>query len=48
MQKKYLLAPGPTAVPPEILLAMAHPMVHHRSKDFEPIVASVKEDLKWL
>jgi aspartate aminotransferase-like enzyme len=48
MQKKYLLAPGPTAVPPEILLAMAQPMVHHRSKDFEPIVASVKEDLKWL
>jgi aspartate aminotransferase-like enzyme len=48
MKKKYLLAPGPTAVPPEILLAMAQPMVHHRSKDFEPIVASVKEDLKWL
>jgi aspartate aminotransferase-like enzyme len=48
MMKKYLLAPGPTPVPPEILLAMARPIVHHRSADFEPVVASVKEDLKWL
>lgn len=48
MLKKYLLAPGPTQVPPEIMLAMARPMVHHRSADFEPVVASVREDLKWL
>ncbi len=48
MRKRYLLAPGPTMVPSEILLAMAQPMVHHRSKDFEPIVASVEQDLKWL
>ncbi len=48
MLKKYLLAPGPTPVPPEILLAMARPIVHHRSADFEPVVASVREDLKWL
>jgi aspartate aminotransferase-like enzyme len=48
MLKKYLLAPGPTPVPPEILLAMARPIVHHRSTDFEPVVASVREDLKWL
>jgi aspartate aminotransferase-like enzyme len=27
---------------------MARPIVHHRSADFEPVVASVKEDLKWL
>jgi len=27
MLKKYLLAPGPTPVPPEVLLAMAQPMV---------------------
>lgn len=48
MLKKYLLAPGPTPVPPEILLAMARPIVHHRSADFELVVASVREDLKWL
>jgi aspartate aminotransferase-like enzyme len=48
MRKRYLLAPGPTMVPSEILLAMAQPMVHHRSKDFEPTVASVEQDLKWL
>jgi aspartate aminotransferase-like enzyme len=23
-------------------------MIHHRSDDFEPVVASVREDLKWL
>jgi aspartate aminotransferase-like enzyme len=27
---------------------MARPIVHHRSTDFEPVVASVREDLKWL
>ena len=48
MRKRYLLAPGPTMVPSEVLLSMAQPMVHHRSKDFEPIVASVEQDLKWL
>ena len=28
MLKRYLLAPGPTPVPPEVLLAMARPMIH--------------------
>ena len=31
MLKRYLLAPGPTPVPPEVLLAMARPMIHHRA-----------------
>ncbi|HEX9758042.1 MAG TPA: alanine--glyoxylate aminotransferase family protein [Nitrospiria bacterium] len=48
MQKRYLLAPGPTAVPSEVLMAMSRPMIHHRSADFEPVVASVREDLKWI
>lgn len=48
MIKKYLLAPGPTQVPPEVLLRMAHPMVHHRAPDFGPIMEEISEGLKWL
>ncbi len=48
MNKKYLLAPGPTQVPPEVLLRMAHPMIHHRSPDFTPIMEEVSAGLKWL
>jgi aspartate aminotransferase-like enzyme len=48
MQKRYLLAPGPTAIPPEILLTMAEPILHHRNPLFEAVVAEVRENLKWL
>lgn len=48
MLKRYLLAPGPTPVPHEVLLAMAAPIIHHRSPEFIPILAQAKEDLKWL
>ncbi len=34
MLKRYLLAPGPTPVPPEALMAMAAPMVYHRTPQF--------------
>ena len=48
MLKKYLLAPGPTPVPPEVLLAMARPILHHRAPEFADLLGQVKEDLKWL
>jgi aspartate aminotransferase-like enzyme len=48
MQKKYLLAPGPTPVPPDALLAMAMPIIHHRAPDFLPILDSAKKGLQWL
>ena len=48
MQKKYLLAPGPTPVPPEALLAMAMPIIHHRAPDFVPVLDSAKKGLQWL
>jgi aspartate aminotransferase-like enzyme len=35
--KRYLFTPGPTPVPPEVLAAMAEPVVHHRSPDFRPV-----------
>ena len=32
--KRYLFTPGPTPVPPEVLAALAEPVVHHRGPDF--------------
>ena len=34
--KKYLFTPGPTPVPPEVLAALAEPVLHHRSPEFKP------------
>lgn len=48
MLKKYLLAPGPTPVPSEVLISMAAPIIHHRSPDFIPVLDSAKKGLKWL
>jgi len=38
--KQYLMTPGPTPVPPQVLAALAQPIVHHRSPDFRPIYES--------
>ena len=48
MLKRYLLAPGPTPVPAEVLLAMAMPIIHHRSPDFLPVLEAAKKGLQWL
>lgn len=48
MLKRYLLAPGPTPVPPEVLLAMARPMAHHRAPEFAAMFAELRENLRWL
>ena len=37
MEKRYLFTPGPTPVPPQVLAAMAEPMVHHRGADFQAV-----------
>jgi aspartate aminotransferase-like enzyme len=39
MEKRYLMTPGPTPVPPEVLAALAEPMIHHRGRDFREIYA---------
>jgi aspartate aminotransferase-like enzyme len=48
MIKKYLLAPGPTPVPESVLLAMAQPIFHHRTPQFEALFADTSEALKKL
>ncbi|MEM7807230.1 MAG: alanine--glyoxylate aminotransferase family protein [Planctomycetota bacterium] len=44
--KSRLYTPGPTAVPPETLLELARPVVHHRTPEFREAFASVQEGLK--
>jgi serine---pyruvate transaminase len=36
-EKRYLFTPGPTPVPPEVLAALAEPMIHHRARDYRDI-----------
>jgi serine---pyruvate transaminase len=48
MDKEYLLAPGPTPIPPEVLLTMANPIIHHRAPVYEEILQEVREGLKYL
>ena len=46
--KRYLFTPGPTPVPPEVLAALATPVIHHRSSDFRPVYQECLERLKLL
>ncbi len=48
MEKRYLLAPGPTAIPPEMLLKMAEPILHHRNPMFEAVMEEVRANLKYV
>jgi len=48
MEKKYLFSPGPTMLPPEVLLKMAGPIMHHREPEFEKLFADIREGLKYL
>ncbi len=47
-KKHYLFTPGPTPVPPEVSLAEAAPLIHHRTPEFSKILADVSEGLKHL
>ena len=46
MTKHYLLTPGPTPVPNEALDAMARPIIHHRTPQFQVILKEVEEGLQ--
>lgn len=48
MRKEYLMTPGPTPVPPEVLLAQAKPMIHHRAPIYTEVILEVLEDLKYV
>ncbi|HZV95538.1 MAG TPA: alanine--glyoxylate aminotransferase family protein [Candidatus Nitrosocosmicus sp.] len=48
MKKYQLMAPGPTPVPSNVLLAMAQPMIHHRTPAYDALFAEVRAGLKRL
>ena len=48
VEKRYLFAPGPTPVPPEVLAATAEPIVHHRGPDFRVVYERVLDRLRQV
>jgi len=48
MIKQYLLTPGPTPLPPQVSLAMARPIIHHRTPQFQEILKEASLGLKWV
>ncbi|MGE4357468.1 MAG: alanine--glyoxylate aminotransferase family protein [Candidatus Omnitrophota bacterium] len=48
MRKQLLLTPGPTPVPPEVSLAMAMPIIHHRTSEYRAIFEEVIKGLKYV
>ena len=48
MKKKYLFTPGPTTVPPSVLLKMAEPIIHHRTSEYRQIFGEVREGLRYI
>ncbi|MBI3825756.1 MAG: alanine--glyoxylate aminotransferase family protein [Candidatus Rokubacteria bacterium] len=48
MKKYQLMAPGPTPVPSQVLLAMARPIIHHRTPEYEALFVEARDGLKTL
>ena len=46
--KKYLFTPGPAPVPPEVLLEMARPIIHHRTPEFSAALGQARDRMKPL
>ena len=47
-EKRYLMTPGPTPVPPEVLAAMSQPVIHHRGPDFKRVYKQILERLPQI
>src|SRR5919204_508006 len=45
-EKRHLFAPGPTPVPPEVLAAIAQPIIHHRGPDFRAVYQQCLDRLR--
>ena len=47
-QKRYLMTPGPTPVPPAVLAAMSLPIVHHRTPGFRAMFGKLLAGLQEI
>jgi aspartate aminotransferase-like enzyme len=45
---EIILAPGPTPIPPEVLLAQGSPLIYHRGPGFGKLMREVTDKLKTL
>ena len=48
MKKNYLLTPGPTPLPPVVMEALARPIIHHRTPQFQQVLKEAHEGLKYV
>jgi len=48
VRKSYLLTPGPTPLPPQVCEAMARPIIHHRTSQFQAVLKEATEGLKYV
>ena len=48
MKKNYLLTPGPTPLPPQVIEALSRPMIHHRTPQFQAILKEAEDGLKYV
>jgi len=48
MSNPILLAPGPVQLHPEVQKILAQPMIHHRTPEFDQILARTLKGLKFL
>jgi len=48
MRKNYLLTPGPTPLPPQVIEAMSRPIIHHRTPQFQAVLKEATEGLKYV
>ncbi len=47
-KKYYLLSPGPTPLPEDVLSVASEPIIHHRTPEFSAIFVEVSEGLKQI
>jgi|YNPNPStandDraft_1061719.scaffolds.fasta_scaffold01118_9 aspartate aminotransferase-like enzyme len=48
LKKSLLMIPGPTPVPPEVLQALATPMINHRGPEYAALQREVVENCKYV
>jgi serine---pyruvate transaminase len=48
MAKKYIMTPGPTPIPEDVLIEHGKPLMHHRSPEFGRVFSETTEKLKKL
>ncbi|RPJ83353.1 MAG: alanine--glyoxylate aminotransferase family protein, partial [Acidobacteria bacterium] len=48
MRKTRIFTPGPTPLLPEAQLAMARPIIHHRTQEFKELFLETRRNLQQI